>query len=95
MGDRHAGDVYKRHLEDGLSSEDLGPTKKGEKSGVALVSVLGGCTPACDGCQHLCNVGVGVFLFGETGVGEGGAEVTTWDVFHGETDMFCIFKLGM
>jgi hypothetical protein len=31
MGDRRAGDVDKRHLENGLSSEDPGPTGKGRE----------------------------------------------------------------
>jgi hypothetical protein len=62
--------VNERHMEDGLLSEDPGPTEKGEESNVALVLNLGGCTPACDGSKHLCDVGAVVFLFEDTGVGE-------------------------
>jgi hypothetical protein len=39
-----------------------GPPERGEKSDVALVSSLDECTPTCDGSEHLCDVGVGMFL---------------------------------
>jgi hypothetical protein len=77
MGDRRAGDVHKRQLDDGLSNEDLGPAGRGKKNNVALVSNLGGCTPARDGSVHPCDVGAGLFLFEDTGVGEEGTEVGT------------------
>jgi hypothetical protein len=63
MEDRRAGDLCKRHLDDGLSSQNPGPTEKGEKSGVALFPNLNGFTPACDGREHACDVGVAVFSF--------------------------------
>jgi hypothetical protein len=77
MGDRRAGDVYKRHLEDGLSSEDPGPTEKGEKGDAAMVPNLDECTPARDGSVHPCDVEAGLFLFEDTGVGQEGTEVGT------------------
>jgi hypothetical protein len=70
IADRRAGDVHKQHLDDGLPSEDAGPTERGEKSEVPLVLNLGGCTPAGDGSEHICDVGVGMFLLEDTGVGE-------------------------
>jgi hypothetical protein len=94
VGDGRAGDVCKWHLEDGLLSEKSEPTEEGEKSDVPLVLNFGGCIPACDGSEHLCDVGVGVFLFEETGVGEEGTEVGTWDIFRGEADIFCVLESG-
>jgi hypothetical protein len=68
MEDRRAGDVYKWHLGNGLSSEESGPTEKRGKSNVPLVSNLGECTSAYDRSEHL---GASVLLFEDTGFGDG------------------------
>jgi hypothetical protein len=45
-----------------------------------------------DGGEHFCDVEAGVFLFEDARVGEEGAEVAAWDVFHGEVDVFCVLE---
>ena len=42
--------------------------------------------------EHLCGAGAGVFFFADTGAGEKGAEVATWDVFRGEVDVSCVWE---
>jgi hypothetical protein len=97
MRARYAGDAYERRLDDGLPSEESGLTEEGETSDALWVQVLRDVhqpVDFIDGSEHFCDVEAGVFLFGDTGVVEEGTEVGTWDVFHGEADIFCVLEGG-
>jgi hypothetical protein len=97
MRARYAGDAYERRLDDGLSIGESGLTEEGEKFDALWVQILRDVHQPVhfiDGSEHFCDVEAGVFLFEDTGVGEEGTEVGTWDVFRGEADIFCVLEGG-